>query len=385
MVVDADLVAREVVTPGSAGLAEVVETFGPEVLTGDGSLDRAALGARVFGDAAARARLEAITHPRIRSLTEERFRAAPQDAVVLHDVPLLVELGYEDRYHLTVVVHADVEERVRRLVEERGSSEEDARRRVAAQADDDARRRAADVWLTNTGGQDALLEQVDRLWHERLVPFEAAVRLRTPVPPPSGLVLAAPEPGWAATGARLAARVARAVGDAGVRVDHVGPTAVPGLPAEDVLDLQLVVADLAVADAMEDQLAQAGFPRQGSRRSVLAPGGTAGWAEHRHGSADPGQAVTLHVRAAGSPVDRHTLLLRDWLRAEPAERDGYAAVRERLAVTLVSRDELVEAEQPWLSQVAWPRMQAWADRTGWRPPEGPDDPAAGPAGGPSQT
>ncbi|WP_340294822.1 dephospho-CoA kinase, partial [Aquipuribacter hungaricus] len=207
VVVDADQLAREVVAPGSPGLAEVAREFGPGVLAADGSLDRGALGAVVFGDAEARGRLEALTHPRIRALTEERVAAAPDDAVVVHDVPLLVELRYEARYHLTVVVHAGAEERVRRLVDERGSTEEDARRRVAAQADDDARRRAADVWLDNTGAPGAVLAQVDALWDDRLLLFEAGVRARRPAPRDDGLVLSPPDPAWQAAGARLAARV----------------------------------------------------------------------------------------------------------------------------------------------------------------------------------
>ncbi len=369
VVVDADLLAREVVSPGSDGLAEVVAAFGAEVLAPDGSLDRAALGSLVFADPGARGRLEDITHPRIRALTEERFTAAPEDAVVVHDVPLLVELGYEDRYHLTVVVHADVEERVRRLVEERGSSPEDARRRMAAQADDEARRRAADVWLDGTGGAEEVLEAVDRLWSRRLVPFEQGVRSRTAAGPGARLVLSPPDPGWAATGARLAARVARAAGEAAVRVDHVGSTAVPGLLAKDVVDLQLVVADLADADAVSDRLGRDGFPRRdGGWADTPKAGETGTWEKRLHGSADPARPVNLHVRAAGSPGARYALLFRDWLRAEPGERDAYAAHKASLAAEHERREGYAEAKEPWFTDVAWPRMQAWAARTGWASP-----------------
>ena len=392
VVVDADQLAREVVAPGSDGLAEVVDAFGPGVLGADGTLDRAALGAVVFADKAARTRLEAITHPRIRTVTEQQYAAAPDDAIVVHDIPLLVELGYEDRYHLTVVVHADAEDRVRRLVAERGSTEGDARRRVAAQAGDDARRRAADVWLDNTGATEDLLAEVDRLWNHRLLPYEAGIRSATPAPRAAGLHLVGPDPSWGATGARLAARVARAAGDAVVRVDHTGPTAVPGLPAEDVVDLQLVVAHLAVADAVTDRLAAAGFPRltdgwtdtpvpDHPPEALVVPPRNAGppapsgpgasaprWEERLHGSADPGQAVLLHVRVAGSPGARYALLLRDWLRAEPSERDGYAGAGRQPVEEHRARADHAEAEEPWSTDVAWPRMQAWARRTGWVSP-----------------
>jgi len=370
VVVDADLLAREVVAPGTAGLAEVAAAFSSGVVAADGSLDRAALGGLVFGDPEARRRLEAITHPRIRALTEQRFAAAPPDAVVVHDVPLLVELGYEDRYHLTVVVHAGDEERVRRLVTERGSTEEDARRRVGAQADDDARRRAADVWLDNTGALEGLQRQVDRLWRDRLVPFEQGVRSRTASAPGRDLVVADPDPTWAATGDRLARRVERAVGDAALRVDHIGPTSVPGLVARDVIDLQLVVADLAVADAVADRLGAAGFPRrEGGWADTPKPGEPpSGGDTLLHGSADPGRAVHLHVRGAGSPSSRYAVMLRDWLRAEAGERDAYAGLQAGFPQEDPRLRADAEAREPCFTDVSWPRMQAWAVRTGWMAP-----------------
>ena len=141
-----------------------------------GGLDRAALGAVVFADDRARRDLEAITHPLIAARTAELVAGAPSDAVVVHDVPLLVEKHLGPTYHLVVVVGADARTRVERLVLSRGMAEADARARVAAQADDDQRRAAADVWLDNEGSPEALEAAVDRLWHERLVPFERNVR-----------------------------------------------------------------------------------------------------------------------------------------------------------------------------------------------------------------
>lgn len=175
VVVDADALAREVVAPGTEGLAEVVAEFGPSVLAADGSLDRAALAQVVFGDDERRRALEAITHPLIARRTGELVAAAPDDAVLVHDVPLLVEKGMGAGYDLVVVVDAPVEVRVRRLVG-RGLPEDDARRRIASQATTEQRRAAADVWLDNDGTAEDLLAAVDRLWDERLVPLREARR-----------------------------------------------------------------------------------------------------------------------------------------------------------------------------------------------------------------
>ncbi|MFI9489787.1 dephospho-CoA kinase [Promicromonospora sp. NPDC052451] len=167
VVVDHDLLAREAVAPGSVGLAEITEAFGPGVLTPDGDLDRPALGALVFADAAARERLNEIVHPEVRRLSAEREAkagAADPAAVVVHDIPLLVETGQAGHFHLVVVVHTPAEQRVRRLVETRGLTEDAARSRIAAQASDEQRLAAADVTLDGTGSEDELRAQVDTLW-----------------------------------------------------------------------------------------------------------------------------------------------------------------------------------------------------------------------------
>jgi dephospho-CoA kinase len=168
-VVDADRIAREVVEPGTPGLAAVVAEFGQEVLTDDGALDRPALAARVFGDPAARSRLDAVVHPLVRARAAELAAAAPADAVVVHDVPLLVETGQAASYDLVLVVETDVATRVARL-EQRGLSAEDARARIASQATDEQRRAVADVVLRNDGDRDELAAQVDRFWTERVQP-----------------------------------------------------------------------------------------------------------------------------------------------------------------------------------------------------------------------
>ena len=169
VVVDADAVAREVVEPGTPGLAAVVERFGTSVLGPDGALDRPALAAIVFTDPEARARLDGIVHPLVRARATELAAAAPPDAVVVHDVPLLVETRQEGRYDLVLVVEAAPESRVARLVH-RGLSEEDAQARIAAQATDEQRRAAADVVLDNSGTPEELAAQVDRFWADRVAP-----------------------------------------------------------------------------------------------------------------------------------------------------------------------------------------------------------------------
>lgn len=169
VVVDADRIAREVVEPGTPGLAAVVAAFGDDVVTADGALDRPALAAVVFADPEARARLDGIVHPLVRERAVELMADLPQDAVVVQDVPLLVETGQAGAFDLVLVVQADLETRVERLIE-RGMTEEDARARIAAQATDEQRRAVADVVLDNSGTPEELAEQVDRFWTERVSP-----------------------------------------------------------------------------------------------------------------------------------------------------------------------------------------------------------------------
>jgi dephospho-CoA kinase len=168
-VVDADRIAREVVEPGTPGLEAVAAAFGPGVLTPEGALDRPALAAVVFADPEARRRLDGIVHPLVRARAAELVAAAPPDAVVVQDVPLLVETGQAGSYELVLVVEADLDTRVRRLVG-RGVSEEDARARIAAQATDEQRRAVADVVLDNSGTVEELEAQVERFWAERVAP-----------------------------------------------------------------------------------------------------------------------------------------------------------------------------------------------------------------------
>lgn len=166
VLVDSDVVAREVVAPGSEGLADVVARFGADVLAADGSLDRQALGRIVFADPQARADLEGITHPRIRRRNAELVAAAPADAVVVQVIPLLAETGQAHRFDEVVVVDASPEEQVARLVARQGISADAARARLAAQVSREDRLAIATRVVDNTDGAPDLDGQVDRLWHD---------------------------------------------------------------------------------------------------------------------------------------------------------------------------------------------------------------------------
>ena len=170
VLVDADVLAREVVEPGSEGLAEVAEAFGQGVLTDDGGLDRAALGTIVFADPRRRELLNSIIHPRVRARAAEIVAAAPAGAVVVQDIPLLVETGQAASFDVVVVVDAPDEVRIRRLEERNGMTEEEARARMAAQATHEERLAAADHVVENAGTLAELRAAVDRLWRDVLVP-----------------------------------------------------------------------------------------------------------------------------------------------------------------------------------------------------------------------
>lgn len=172
VVVDADAIVRDVQRPGSAVLGAIADAFGVGVIGADGSLDRAALGARVFGDADALARLNAIVHPAVREESARRFDAAlaaDAEAVVVYDVPLLVEARVDDPWDLVVVADAPAEMRAERLVALRGMTAAEAAARIASQVDDDRRRAIADVIIDTSGSIEATLDQVDALWR-RLAP-----------------------------------------------------------------------------------------------------------------------------------------------------------------------------------------------------------------------
>ncbi|MFE4355983.1 MULTISPECIES: dephospho-CoA kinase [Streptomycetaceae] len=166
VIVDSDVIAREVVAPGTDGLAAVVAEFGPGVLREDGSLDRPALGAVVFADPERLKALNAIVHPLVRTRSAELEAAAAPDAVVVHDVPLLAENGLAPLFDLVVVVDAADDVRLDRLVRLRGMAEEEARARMAAQASRDGRLEIADLVIDNGGGLAELEARVAEVWAE---------------------------------------------------------------------------------------------------------------------------------------------------------------------------------------------------------------------------
>lgn len=162
-IVDADQIAREVVGPGSDGLTQLAAEFGADIVNEDGSLNRAELASRAFSSPTAKVRLDSIMHPLIAAQTARRFADAPSEAVVVHDVPLLAELGLASNYDAVIVVDADDEIRVERLVQ-RGLTEDDARARIAVQATREERLAVADYLIENHGSLADLVTQVDRVW-----------------------------------------------------------------------------------------------------------------------------------------------------------------------------------------------------------------------------
>jgi len=169
VVVDADRIAREVVEPGTPGLARIAERFGDGVIAPDGSLDRPALGAIVFGDPVALQELNGITHPAVLTASTARFQAAAEadpDAIVVYDVPLLVEAANEYPFDRIVVAHADEATRIRRLVELRGMDAAEAERRIRSQASDEERLAVADVVIDTGGTLQHTRDRVDALWSE---------------------------------------------------------------------------------------------------------------------------------------------------------------------------------------------------------------------------
>jgi dephospho-CoA kinase len=368
VVVDSDQLARQVVAPGTSGLAAVADAFGTAMIGPDGALDRAALASVVFADPAARKTLEGITHPLVRARFAEIQRAAAPDAVVVNDIPLLTTLAAAATFHLVVGVQANPELRVQRLIG-RGLTESDARARMAAQLTDEQRAPLCDVVLINHGDRDELRAAVADLWRDRLLPFAENTRTGRRADGPT-LRLVDPQPQWVVAARRLAARVSRAAG--GARVDHIGSTAIPGMPAKDVIDLQLTVASLAEADELAPALAAAGFPRaDGLEEDNPHPPADdrARWVKRLHTNADPGQSVNLHVRVRDWPNWRWALLFRDWLTADPVIAGEYLTVK-RSAVERAggSRDSYALLKEPWIEKV-YQRGMDWAASTEWTPGE----------------
>jgi dephospho-CoA kinase len=378
IIVDGDVIAREVVQPGTEGLASLVEAFGDDILLPDRSLDRPALAAKAFRDDDARGVLNGIVHPLVAERRSEIIAAVSEDAVVVEDIPLLVESGMAPLFPLVVVVHADVELRVRRLVEQRGMSEDDARARIAAQADDEQRRAVADVWLDNSSGQGDLVERAHDVWNNRILPFAHNLTQHQVARAPARLVPA--DPTWPEQARRIVARLKTACGHQALRIDHIGSTAVPEFDAKDVIDIQITVESLAAADELAEPLLSAGYPRieritedvaKSDGRSTVGrydhTDDPALWHKRFHASADPGRPTNVHIRVDGWPNQQFALLFVDWLVANPDVRADYLAVK-RAAEKRAGGDMAVypDAKEPWFLD-AYRRAWEWADSTGWQP------------------
>jgi dephospho-CoA kinase len=380
IVVDGDVIAREVVQPGTDGLARLVDAFGDQILLPDGALNRPALAAVAFSDDGKRATLNGIVHPLVAHRRSELIAsavAAEQNPVIVEDIPLLVESQMAPLFPLVVVVHADEELRVRRLTEQRGMSEADARARIAAQATEAQRRAVADVWLDNSGSQGDLVERARDLWYQRILPFADNIRVREPARSAPGVVPA--DPSWPDQARRIVARLKTTCGPRVLRVDHIGSTAIAGLDAKDVIDIQLTVDSLSTADELAESVLAAGYPRiahitadvskRDGRSSVPAFDHTDDpelWHKRIHASADPGRPTNVHIRVEGWPNQQFALLFTDWLTAAPEARADYLAVKRQAEAAAQTTAVYADAKEPWFLD-AYRRAWAWADSTGWAP------------------
>src|SRR6201999_1616589 len=216
IIVDGDVIAREVVEPGTEGLAQLVEAFGEDILLPDGAMNRPALAAKAFVDDEKRATLNGVVHPLVARRREEILDAVHDDTVVVEDIPLLVETGMAPMFPLVVVVTAPIEIRVDRLIK-RGMDEADAWARSKAQASEEQRRPIADVLLDNSGSQGELVEKARDRWYNRVLPLAHNIRTRQPVSPAPELVPYNPD--WPDDARRIIQRLQMACGAQALRVD----------------------------------------------------------------------------------------------------------------------------------------------------------------------
>jgi dephospho-CoA kinase len=347
----------------------------------DGSLDRPALAAKAFRDDESRQKLNGIVHPLVGKRRAEIIASVAEgsaDSVVVEDIPLLVESGMAPLFPLVVMVHADVEVRVRRLVDQRGMSEEDARARIAAQASDEQRRAVADIWVDNSGSPQDLVQRAHDVWNNRILPF--AYNLSRRQVARAAVRLVPPDPGWPDQARRIVNRLQTACGHRAIRVDHIGSTAVPDFPAKDVIDVQITVESLAVADELAEPILAAGYPRiERIASDVVRPDARSAvdrydhsddaalWGKRIHASADPGRPTNVHIRVDGWPNQQFARLFLDWLTANPEARADYLSTKQS-AEAQAGGDtaSYVDAKEPWFLD-AYRRAWEWADSTDWRP------------------
>jgi GrpB-like predicted nucleotidyltransferase (UPF0157 family) len=206
---------------------------------------------------------------------------------------------------------------------------------------------------------------VQRLWRERLVPFRDNLAANRRAPRRQTAELAAPDPTWSTQARLLIARLEHMLGTAALRIDHIGSTSVAGLPAKDLIDIQVVVSDLDSADAVAVHARHSGFVRVPGRWSGPDRAGMQ-FEEIVLVDADPGRPVNVNLRPVGDPVWRETLLFRDWLRAETANRDRYLAFKQHLVETTHNVDEYGSGKLAWIGD-ALDAASHWAQEVGWQP------------------
>lgn len=257
-------------------------------------------------------------------------------------------------------------------------TEQDARARIAAQATDEQRRAVADIWLDNSGTREELVEHAKDVWHNRILPFAHNLTERQPARSDARVVPA--DPSWADQALRIVNRLKTNCGHRALRVDHIGSTAVAGLDAKNVIDIQVTVESLDIADELVEPLLAAGYPRldhitqdqaKTDARSTVPEFDHSDdpelWHKRIHASADPGRPTNVHIRVAGRPNQQFALLFVDWLKANPAACEEYLAVKREADATATGNIvRYVSAKEPWFRS-AYRQAWEWADVTGWKP------------------
>lgn len=327
VIIDADKIAREVVAPGEPLLEELAERFGEDVIADDGGLDRAQLAASAFVDEESTGALNALMHPAIRDRTLEHFARHSDAEVVVHDVPLLVENAMTPAYHLNLLVDVPSDLRLQRLMSARGMDRADAESRIAKQADDEDRYAVCDVIIDNAGSVSQTQHRVARLVDDRILPFAGNLEARRRAERGPAELVDPTGQDWPMQAQRIIAKLHHGIGTR-FRIDHIGSTAVPGLPAKDVIDLQLLVPDLGTARELSATVAELGYPGDDAVDNL----GEGQFESKRfHANTDPGRAVNLHVRTEDSFGAVFARSFVELMRTDSAERERYAQVKRTLA------------------------------------------------------
>lgn len=366
-IIDADKLAHEVLEPGSSALAEIGEVFGSEFINSAGELERGALGAYVFNNPEQLKKLNAIVHPAVAKLTKDRVAELPADAVIVHDVPLIAENDLKANYHLVFVAQCPQQIRMDRLTQERGMSLENARSRIAAQANDEQRRKIADALIPTHGSIETTRAAVEKLWQERVLPMQRNMmqNTRSPHSPQVRLLPNPPEPrSWQVQAQQLMDRIIVVLKDVGLQVgtdftvDHIGSTAIGGIWAKDVLDVQLQVINESAQERISQALIAGGFP--GQPAFDYAKSGWPAGAGNRvpkmfHANADPAREVHIHIRAVDSLAASYALNFVKLHRQSLIQRDRYAQLKAQLLRTTANRAEYADRKEAYFDDV-WPAI-----------------------------